>query len=282
MSEKPLISIISVNLNNLEGLKRTMQSVFEQTWQEFEYIVIDGGSKDGSKEYIEQHQEKISYWVSEPDKGIYNGMNKGIKVANGEYLLFLNSGDWLFKKDTLSRIAPEFCDYDFFYGGIVKCYRNSKRIEEKAVSRENITLSTFLRGSLNHQSLFINSKMFHRYGLYDEKLKIVSDWKFFVISMGLNDFSLKKSNEKIAFYDTNGVSVNYRLRDEERKEVINKLIPRSIYIDLINLISLENKVETKRHKMFLQMESNKILQKINSILFRILLILSGTLFQKKN
>ncbi|MGB8703989.1 MAG: glycosyltransferase, partial [Gillisia sp.] len=105
MPEKPLLSIITVNLNNLEGLKRTMQSVFEQTWQEFEYIVIDGGSSDGSKEYIEANSAKIDHWVSEPDKGIYNGMNKGIKVANGEYLLFLNSGDELSRRNILQIIA---------------------------------------------------------------------------------------------------------------------------------------------------------------------------------
>ena len=90
------LSIITINYNNLEGLKRTVESVINQTSKEFEYIVIDGGSNDGSGAYIESKSEHIDYWVSEPDKGIYNAMNKGIAKASGEYLLFLNSGDHLF------------------------------------------------------------------------------------------------------------------------------------------------------------------------------------------
>lgn len=82
------LSIITINYNNLEGLKKTVESVVNQTWQEFEYIVIDGGSTDGSATYLESQNDKITYWVSEPDKGIYSAMNKGIAKATGEYLLF--------------------------------------------------------------------------------------------------------------------------------------------------------------------------------------------------
>jgi len=119
MSKGPILSIITVNLNDVEGLKKTMTSVLEQTWQEFEYIVIDGGSTDGSKEYIESFSDKISVWVSEPDAGIYNGMNKGIKVANGEYLLFLNSGDHLFDNRVLDTNRKFF----FIYGFCLKSFK---------------------------------------------------------------------------------------------------------------------------------------------------------------
>ena len=102
MDKTPLISVITINFNERVGLERTFESVFNQTFQDFEYIVIDGGSNDGSKELIEENTEKISYWISEPDKGIYNAMNKGISVAKGDYLLFLNSGDILYKNDVLS------------------------------------------------------------------------------------------------------------------------------------------------------------------------------------
>ena len=101
MDKKPLISIITINFNDKIGLQRTFDSVFAQDFNDFEYIVIDGGSNDGSKELIEENTDKISYWISEPDKGIYNAMNKGIKVANGEYLLFLNSGDKFYNKKSL-------------------------------------------------------------------------------------------------------------------------------------------------------------------------------------
>ena len=93
-----LISIITINYNNVVGLKRTMSSVFEQTYKNIEYIIIDGGSTDGSKAYLQDHNQNIDYWVSEPDKGVYNAMNKGIKIASGEYVLFLNRRSFLFKR----------------------------------------------------------------------------------------------------------------------------------------------------------------------------------------
>lgn len=90
------LSIITINYNNREGLRKTIESVVAQTTREFEYIVIDGGSTDGSVDVIKEFSDYIDYWVSEPDKGIYNAMNKGVKVAHGDYCQFLNSGDWLY------------------------------------------------------------------------------------------------------------------------------------------------------------------------------------------
>ena len=109
------LTIITINYNNLEGLKRTVESVINQTWQEFEYIIIDGGSSDGSAEYIESQSGNIDYWVSEPDKGIYNAMNKGIVIATGEYLLFLNSGDHLLNNEGLQKAIIEVCNYDLVF-----------------------------------------------------------------------------------------------------------------------------------------------------------------------
>lgn len=107
----PKLTIITINLNNKAGLQTTIDSVIAQTYKDFEWIIIDGGSTDGSKELIEKYTNYIKYWVSEPDKGIYNAMNKGIKVAEGEYLQFLNSGDSLFSNSVLSDIftPPHFC-----------------------------------------------------------------------------------------------------------------------------------------------------------------------------
>ena len=113
------LSIITVNLNNRDGLQKTIDSVICQTFRDFEWIVIDGGSTDGSKELIEQYADHFAYWVSEPDKGIYNAMNKGIKVAKGEYLQFLNSGDSLWNETTLQGVVPFFSGTtDIFYGDV--------------------------------------------------------------------------------------------------------------------------------------------------------------------
>ena len=110
------LSIITVNLNTLEGLKRTYESIVSQTFKNYESLVIDGGSTDGSKEFIEQHQDKFSYWCSEPDKGIYNAMNKGIVRAKGEYLNFMNSGDCFASENTLTEVFCTPQTADILYG----------------------------------------------------------------------------------------------------------------------------------------------------------------------
>lgn len=110
------LSIITVNLNNLEGLKKTYDSVVCQTFTDYEWLVIDGGSTDGSREFIEQHQDKFAYWCSEPDKGIYNAMNKGIVRAKGEYLNFMNSGDCFACEETVAEVFGKNRTADILYG----------------------------------------------------------------------------------------------------------------------------------------------------------------------
>lgn len=270
MPENLILSIITVNLNNLEGLKKTMVSVFEQTWQEFEFIIIDGGSIDGSKEYIESHSNKINFWISEPDKGIYNGMNKGIKAAKGEFLLFLNSGDWLYNKSVLSNIYSSFSiEYDFIYGDIIKISRNGTSFLDKG--KDEVTLKTFIEGSLNHQALFVNKKKFDQFGLYDEKFEIVSDWKFTLITLGMNDSKLNYINQVISFYDLEGVSLNFEKRDIERNKVIRELLPLSIFKDYEVELNSKPEIESNRFKMFKEMENHKLARKFNSAIFRFLL-----------
>lgn len=119
----PTLSIITINFNNKEGLIKTVESVVHQSYQDFEYIVIDGGSTDGSADYIKEQQTHFDYWVSEPDKGIYNAMNKGIEVAKGEYCLFLNSGDWLVEGSLKDLFKHNFND-DVIYSN---CYFSKKK-----------------------------------------------------------------------------------------------------------------------------------------------------------
>lgn len=114
------LSIITVNLNNLEGLKKTYESVVSQTFTDYEWLVIDGGSTDGSREFIEQHQDKFVYWCSEPDKGIYNAMNKGIMRAKGEYLNFMNSGDCFACEETLLGVFGKLRTADILYGYVTE------------------------------------------------------------------------------------------------------------------------------------------------------------------
>ena len=112
-----ILSIITVSFNNLDGLTKTTNSIIEQTFRDFEWIVIDGGSSDGSKEYLIKNSKYISYWCSEPDNGIYNAMNKGIMKAKGNYLLFMNSGDFLFNKHVLKKVFSSRHEKKLLCGG---------------------------------------------------------------------------------------------------------------------------------------------------------------------
>jgi glycosyltransferase involved in cell wall biosynthesis len=221
MPEKPLVSIITVSLNDLEGLKRTVTSVFGQTWQEFEYIIIDGGSADGSKEYIESLDDKIEYWVSEQDSGVYNAMNKGIKAANGEYLLFLNSGDHLLNNEVLKENNQHLEFYELIYFNIQV---GGKEISEIISYPKELRFSDFYFSSLGHPSTFIKKVLFEKVGIYDEKLDIVSDWKFFILALFKHNCSYKKVDNIMTTFYRDGISSNPKnevIITAERKEVLN-------------------------------------------------------------
>jgi len=266
MIEKPLISIITVNLNDVKGLGRTLKSVFEQTWQEFEFIVIDGGSSDGSKDLIESHNERIDRWVSEPDSGIYNAMNKGIKMARGKYVYFLNSGDWLYDENVLIKVSEHLFNYDVIYGNLVKFYSEITVID-KGPESNSVSLYTFFKYNLNHQATFIKRSLFEKYGRYDEKLNIVSDWKFFLIALGLNDSQVKYIDENIACYPMNGISSNLTKRDLEKERVKKELISEPITRDLDELHMLKQ-MNSQRIEEFRQLEKSKIGKKLNSLSFK--------------
>lgn len=233
------LSIITINFNNKEGLEKTFESVVNQKYKDFEYIVIDGGSTDGSKEFLEQNQDKITYWVSEPDKGIYNAMNKGILKAKGTYLQFLNSGDFLTNSTILEQVAPYLNDSDVVYGNMIKSRIDENGVENTTVDygpRYNeLTLRTFIVGTLNHSSTFIAKDLFDKYGLYDETLKIISDWKFFLIACGLNKCEGKYIDIDVAVFDMTGISNSQKEKlFAEKESVLKALIPQTILADYNN------------------------------------------------
>lgn len=216
------LSIITINYNNLEGLKKTVESVVNQTWKELEYIVIDGGSTDGSATYIESQKEYFYYWVSESDSGIYNAMNKGIKVATGEYLLFLNSGDVLYNNDVLLETKKSLLlDMDIVYGDLWIVGDQGKGFRN---SYPNFIDFSFLKQtSLGHPSTFIKKELFYTYGLYRTDLKIVSDWAFFIEVFCLYKVSHCKIDHIIATFYEGGLStstVDDQQHIEERKKVL--------------------------------------------------------------
>jgi len=222
------LSIITVNLNNREGLQRTIDSVVSQTFHDFEWIVIDGGSTDGSKELIEQYADHFAYWVSEPDKGIYNAMNKGIRVAKGDYLQFLNSGDCLKDSTTLSDVFSDFPDGDIIYGDCA--VRISDTELEEIHYKSVFSLKIFLDGSINHQSTFIKRVLLNEEP-YDETLRIVSDRKFF-LRKALEGKSFVHINHIIATFDITGISsTQSELLQKENDKVTHEEIPACILED---------------------------------------------------
>ncbi|MCR4556457.1 MAG: glycosyltransferase [Saccharofermentans sp.] len=213
-------SIITINYNNRDGLLKTIESVVSQSYKDFEYIVIDGGSTDGSRKVIEEFSDRIDYWVSEPDKGIYNAMNKGIIAAHGDYLNFMNSGDCFYDKEVLSNTIP-YLTADIVHGKLY--YFDLK--ERSVYLKDSPNMFHFYDNTLNHQASFISRKLFAN-SLYDEKYKIVSDWKFFIEKLVIQNCSFASMPVKVGLFEEGGISESQRvLNAKERNEVLTELFP---------------------------------------------------------
>ena len=223
------LSIITINFNNLAGLKKTADSVISQTWKEFEWIIIDGGSTDGSKEFIvslnddlnRNRWNPIAYWCSEPDKGIYNAMNKGIAKASGEYLNFMNSGDCFYEDNSLELLSQFFMDsaYDIIIG---KEKKDTGELHSKKLTSIGLAKTLLLYNLVCHQATFIKTYLNRKYP-YDETLKIVSDWKFFLMVLNKENLNVKFLDSVIVENEPNGISGNTLGYQMERKKVSEEL-----------------------------------------------------------
>ena len=218
------LSIITVNLNNLEGLKKTYDSVVCQTFTDYEWIVIDGGSTDGSREFIEQHQDKFAYWCSEPDKGIYNAMNKGIVRAKGEYLNFMNSGDAFVSKEIVENVFLKQYDADIIYG--IQLTNNNNRLVPVNFHKKIYWYDLFLE-SFPHQASFIKRSLFLKVGLYDENYRIVSDWKWFIKSILIYGASYTFFPRAISYFASGGISSS-NIIVSETKKLKKELFPKNM------------------------------------------------------
>ncbi len=218
-------SIITINFNNREGLRKTIESVVNQTYKDFEYIIIDGGSTDGSVEVIKEYADKIDYWVSESDKGIYNAMNKGILQAHGEYLNFMNSGDCFYNEKVLDELLPHL-KVEVLFGKSYMEQTNSYWEPRPPMSLFHICLY-----GVNHQAVFYRRMLFENH-LYDETYFLVSDWKFTIEKVVLEQHSYACVETVIAKYDLSGISSsNRQLVIQERNAVLASILPPGISDD---------------------------------------------------
>ena len=222
------ISIITVNHNNKIGLKKTIENVLSQNKSDFEFIIIDSGSTDGSLELINNYSRDIDYLASEPDKGIYNAMNKGIKVANGEFVIFMDSGATFYDKNVINKVAPLLeNNFDIYYGDSYVIKHQNK---EKIIFSKILSFDFFYTRSINRQSVFIRKKMFFDYFLYSEDFKMVSDWEFLIYTICYENRPYKYLQMTISNNELTNISsnVNRKNRDlelNEKNEVFNKYFP---------------------------------------------------------
>ena len=223
------ISIITINYNNREGLLKTVQSVVRQTIAPYEFIVIDGGSTDGGKEVLEECKDHFTYCVSEPDKGIYNAMNKGIDKATGDWCLFLNSGDCFCHEKVLEQLEGAGVDADIIVGN-VKILSDPPKLRR---APESITLDYLYDNGICHQGALIRTSILKNYH-YDEKYRIVADRKLFVQALILDNVSYASVDVDLADYDFTGISSQYSNwlpAEQEYRRILEELIPARILSD---------------------------------------------------
>lgn len=266
----PKISVVTINFNDAKGLQKTISSVVSQTYNDFEYIVVDGGSTDESVNVIEENKQKISYWVSEKDKGIYNAMNKGIVKATGEYILFLNSGDYLVNNRVLENVVNELRDNVDFVSGNLEYYL-SDNILFTRVHPNKLTFTYLVSKTISHPSTFIRRVMFEKFGLYNEDLKIVSDWEFFFKCLGLNGATFKSINTTITHFDMNGISSSNGDRVNAEKELVYKKYLPYIFNNEDDLYIFEKfKFKDNRFKLIQKLERKPFLRKLATLQLKII------------
>lgn len=277
------LSIVTINYNNADGLRRTLASVASQTYRDIEHIIVDGGSTDGSVDVIKEYSTSLAslhhsiIWVSEPDKGIYNAMNKGIEIALGRrvvnadhtsspnslnanrstlnepscnYIQILNSGDILAAPDVTERMVSALDSLNaqrstlndkigvpILYGNMIRDFGNGKWSRDickaEGTAREvEWTMDDFIKGTVNHDPTYIRRDFYEKYGLYDENLKICSDWKWFVNAVVFGGEKLYYVPIDVTIFDTTGISeTNLAFREQERYAELEKMLPAAILKD---------------------------------------------------
>lgn len=275
------LSIITINRNDAEGLKKTLESVMNQTGiedLEIEHVIVDGASTDESVEVIRRiggeaerlkggeterlkgggaerlkgegvYANGIHYrWISEPDKGIYNAMNKGIRMATGEYIEILNSADMLAAPDVCARMLTHLnnlnrnalpfegrdgdgSSVDILYGNMIKQWPDGRTYCDRCEGG-GLTMLSFYHGTLNHDPAYIKKSLFDKFGYYDESLKIVSDWAWYLRAIPLGGVEPIYVNIDVTIFDMTGVSEsNTKLWPIERRPVLEREVPRMILAD---------------------------------------------------
>lgn len=260
-----ILSIITVNLNNKIGLQKTIESVVNQTFNDYEFIIIDGGSDEGSTKVIKEYEDKITFWCSEKDSGIYNAMNKGISHSNGGYLLFLNSGDSLVNEKVLEKVFNINQDKDILLGNCN--IWEKEQIIFTTDFNQNLTLRNFYKSTIPHQSAFIKKSLFEQYGLYDENYKIHGDFEFWLRTIIKQNCTVENLNILITDYNNEGFSTkieNKYISNLEVKRIFSEYIPERVLKDYEFWLH-----EKKEMKALYWIKSKPIFYSLNKFVYTI-------------
>lgn len=267
------LSIITINRNNAAGLRKTMESVFSQTYKDFEYIVVDGASTDESVEVIREYEsvncssvQPLPFtWISEPDTGIYNAMNKGCRIAKGEYTLMLNSADCLIGENVIKMIIPELHDDDIIQGNI-HYVENGHLFRDRGYGRSELLFNDVLDGKFHHQASFIKKSLLEELGYYDDSYKKGADTYFYIKALGLNNASFKYVDIDISHFDMNGIASGKdpkwnAIGEEENKRFYSENIPRRLFEFYV--------ISRNRLRLYNSLHRNKLIWGIILILKKI-------------
>ena len=255
------ISVITVCYNAISTIEPTILSVLNQTYPNVEYIIIDGGSTDGTVDIIKKRADRLAYWISEPDKGIYDAMNKGIAVATGEYLNFMNAGDVFYNKNVIESIFMKGYTEDFIVGTAL--LKNSKK-KWKAVPSDFTFIDVCDGGAVNHQASFIKKNLFEKG--YDISVEIIADELFFLDKIVFSSHSYRAISEIVCIYDTTGISCqkeNLRKIIDERQKFLKTILPERILQDYQNSRSMiKKKISKTIERGFRKLNIRMIIRKI--------------------
>lgn len=223
------VSIITINYNNVTGLRRTLESVSCQKACDYELVIVDGGSSDGAQELITEYAASHlnTKWVSEPDNGIYNAMNKGAKMSEGEYCIFMNSGD-CFNDDKSLWHSMQYLDGET---EIVSGAARFEKFVREAPKSEELSLTFFIRESMNHQSTFIKRQLLLDCP-YNENRRIAGDSEFFFQTMILGNASYKHIPVCVSYCEAAGESSDLLKSIEERLIAIKGHLPERMGYDV--------------------------------------------------
>ncbi|MDY0238201.1 MAG: glycosyltransferase family 2 protein [Campylobacterales bacterium] len=237
--EKPLISIVTVVYNGEEHLEGTIQSVINQTYDNVEYIIVDGGSTDGTLEIIKKYEDRIDYWLSEKDAGIYDAMNKGVKLCSGEVIGLINADDW-YELDAVREISKAYTHSD--KKTIFHAYLNIiQEDKETYIVYPPQDLFILKKGMiLSHPTVFVPKEIYKRHGLFSTKYKIASDWdlmlRLYLAGVNFHEIKSLVANFRIGgasfVIDKNSVKEKHEIRKDHK---VYNFIDRYYLLDLLRL-----------------------------------------------